>query len=461
MPLAALNAIAQSSAERLVNASAEGVLVALVVWLALRLLPRQNAGTRFSLWMAALLSIATLPLAEALARIDRPITSAVSRHTLTVPGNWGTALFVTWAAVAMLLLARVAVGVVQLWRLRNSAEEVELTEIDSRPRQTLLDFQQHRRASLCVSDAVSVPTAVGLFRPAVLVPRWTLAELSAADLTSVLIHELAHLRRYDDWTNLLQKLVSALFFFHPAVWWIEGRLSLEREMACDEHVLTTVENPRAYAECLVSLAERGFLRRAVILAQGAVHRVKECSARVAQILANGRPHNAGSSRFALASAASASILLLATFAQAPNLIEFSSKVAPAVAASNSSHSGGSGDAVLVPAAWHPKSEPAPRVVPAGYAVAPAAKPAAKQPVKKFSKTPANSAAIPYETTQRQSPLVHRASFTQPEAAPGTFVIVRETGFYSDGAQVWAVSIYRMAVLKARPATPKDVSRKVI
>ena len=75
MPVTTLNAIAQSSAERLVNSAVEGVVLALLAWLILRLVPRQNASTRFSMWMAALLSIATLPLAEALARVDRPLTS--------------------------------------------------------------------------------------------------------------------------------------------------------------------------------------------------------------------------------------------------------------------------------------------------------------------------------------------------------------------------------------------------
>jgi len=65
-----------------------------------------------------------------------------------------------------------------------------------------------------------------------------------------LLHEFAHLGRWDDWTNLAQKLVRTIFFFHPAVWWIEKRLSLEREMACDDVVLAETQNPRAYAECL-------------------------------------------------------------------------------------------------------------------------------------------------------------------------------------------------------------------
>jgi hypothetical protein len=78
--------------------------------------------------------------------------------------------------------------------------------------------------------------------------------------------------------------LKALFFFHPAVWWIERRLTLEREMACDHFVLTQTENPEAYAECLVSLAEKSFLRRGLAMAQAMVGRVRQTSLRVAEIL---------------------------------------------------------------------------------------------------------------------------------------------------------------------------------
>ena len=72
----------------------------------------------------------------------------------------------------------------------------------------------------------------------------------------ILLHENAHLRRWDQWTNLAQKIVTALFFFHPAVWWIENRLTLEREMACDDIVLAQTASPRDYASFLISFAEK-------------------------------------------------------------------------------------------------------------------------------------------------------------------------------------------------------------
>src|SRR6202011_3024466 len=98
-------------------------------------------------------------------------------------------------------------------------------------------------------------------RPLVVIPAWARQELSTTELQAILLHELAHLRRWDDWTNLVQKIVGALLFFHPAVWWIEQRLSLEREMACDDVVLAETVSPRGYAECLLSLAEKSLLRR--------------------------------------------------------------------------------------------------------------------------------------------------------------------------------------------------------
>ena len=93
-------------------------------------------------------------------------------------------------------------------------------------------------------------------------------ELSAVELNAILLHELAHLRRWDDWTNLIQKIVGAVLFFHPAVWWIEKKLALEREMACDDLVLAKTASPRAYAECLVSLAEKSLLRRGLCSGPG-------------------------------------------------------------------------------------------------------------------------------------------------------------------------------------------------
>jgi hypothetical protein len=105
----------------------------------------------------------------------------------------------------------------------------------------------------------------------------------------VVLHETEHLRRHDDWTNLLQKLSLVLFPLSPGLAWMEQRLCREREMACDEGVVRRTQAPRAYAACLTTLAERGLqqrelLRRAQALSLGAFTRRPELVHRVHSIL---------------------------------------------------------------------------------------------------------------------------------------------------------------------------------
>src|SRR5437588_628304 len=190
-----------------------------------------------------------------------------------------------WGLIAAVALARVITGIWQIYKLRRSCTEVRLDELDAAVRGLIEEFRQSRAVSFCISEQIQVPTAIGFLKPAVVMPAWLLKEVSTAELQQVLVHEMTHLRRHDDWTNLVQKVIKSLLFFHPSVWWIEQRLSLEREMACDDAVLARTANARDYAQCLTRVAEKSFLRRQVILAQPAVKRIRQLSSRVARILA--------------------------------------------------------------------------------------------------------------------------------------------------------------------------------
>ena len=95
-----------------------------------------------------------------------------------------------------------------------------------------------------------------------------------------MLHEGEHLRRRDDWTNLLQKICLVLFPLNPALVWMERRLGREREMACDDGVVSVTHAPRAYAACLASLAECGLKYRTGALTLGAWQRRPELVERV-------------------------------------------------------------------------------------------------------------------------------------------------------------------------------------
>jgi beta-lactamase regulating signal transducer with metallopeptidase domain len=354
MPALNLHFVAQMSVERLLNCLVEGMAIALFAWVLLRLIGRRNSGTRFAVWFCALLAIAVAPFLES----SSPGASAIMRPAaaaITMPRVWSLYLFGAWAAIALVGLARVAAGLWHLRTIRRNCTPVDSGNLDPLVLRTLNEFRAARRVELYSSNALRVPTAIGFLKPAVVIPAWALRELSPAELNAVVLHELAHLRRWDDWTNLAQKVLRALFFFHPAVWWVENRLSLEREMACDDLVLEQTANPRAYAECLVSLAEKNLLQRGVALAQAAVGRMRETSQRVLQILDAGRPKAVRVWKPAPWVVAGFSVACLVSAAHAPRLVAFGDANATAPAALNTN------------ASFAPDPQPyVPRVVPASF-----------------------------------------------------------------------------------------------
>jgi len=317
------------AAGRIVNGVAEGTVLAAGAWMLLRVLRRPSASTRFAVWFTVMLVVAAFPLLGALLVKGFPTGSASSPSLIRLPLSWAVCGLATWAALAAMGLARLGLGFRQLRRLREDCEVVDLSRLDARLRKTLEQFHHVRPVELRAAEGIKVPTAIGFFRPAVILPAWTLRELSADELHSVVLHELAHLRRWDDWTTLVQESLRALLCLHPAMWWIAGRLSLEREMACDDLVVAETANPRAYAQCLVSLAEKSFLRRGVALAQAAVSRMRPTSLRVARILDSRPRHTTLGWKPAVALVGVLSAACLAVLARTPQLVSFGSNV-PAV-----------------------------------------------------------------------------------------------------------------------------------
>ena len=302
---------------RMLNTIAEGLVVSGCVWLALRWFRPLNSGTRFAVWFSTLLAIVALPF---LSRTNSVEAVASSYSQLALPSSWAIYLLIAWAAIASILLARLSVSLWHIAKLRRSSTVVDPATLDSALHTVWTEAS--RRVELRTSEKVRVPSALGFFRPAVLVPTWTLEELPTEELKVILMHELAHLRRWDDWTNLAQKIVKALFFFHPAVWWIEGKLTLEREMACDDLVLAQTSNPKTYAKSLLSLAERVGLGKGIALAQAALGRAHQTSQRIMQILDTGRPKATRVWKPALGAVTAMSAIAIMAVPYTPNLISF-------------------------------------------------------------------------------------------------------------------------------------------
>jgi hypothetical protein len=100
-----------------------------------------------------------------------------------------------------------------------------------------------------------VPAVVGWLRPIVLVPASIFTGLSAEQIDALLAHELAHVRRYDYLINLLQTAAETLFFYHPAVWWVNRKIREERENCCDDLAVEVCGSTLAYVRALTDMEQ--------------------------------------------------------------------------------------------------------------------------------------------------------------------------------------------------------------
>jgi hypothetical protein len=104
-----------------------------------------------------------------------------------------------------------------------------------------------------MSELARAPMVVGWFRPVIVVPVAMLTGLTPGQLRVLLAHELSHVARWDHWVNLAQLLLETLLFYHPAVWWVSGRIRDAREHCCDDAAVTFCDDAVQYAEALVAM----------------------------------------------------------------------------------------------------------------------------------------------------------------------------------------------------------------
>ena len=477
MAAPALDMLARFAAIGLLNSLVLGTAIAAAAWAFLRLSGNQQSRTRFVVWFSALLLAAILPWIGAPA--CKP-TSGLGHSTgagITLPAWCAAAIFWLWAAGAGVALLRVGFAFWQLFRLRwhcrvmppplrraqaglSAASVFSSSAGCGKPNMGASPFgfapgscaphisalNKVRAVGICVSDQVRIPTAVGLFQPLVVIPSWALEELSADELNSVLIHELEHLRRWDDWTNLAQKILAALFFFHPAVWWMDRKLALEREMACDEAVLAQTRDRQGYAACLVRVAEKSLLRRGIALAQAVVGRVSQTALRVTQILGDG--HSAKSTwKPAVYLLTGGSVCAALLLAQVPPLVGFQSEL-PSAASSTSATTSPRLTATRGPAVSRPQAvlfrEPDRR------------KPVRRQQTRQLKSDYAISASTDGQRAFIQPPKGFVQSLATAEAtSPHAFLVVVQGGRFGQfGPAFWTICVWQVDAPGWHPLIPE-------
>jgi beta-lactamase regulating signal transducer with metallopeptidase domain len=326
--------ISTGPAEALIASVWQGLCLTVLAWISLKLAPGLRASTRFILWSIVFMLIALLPfffLTSALLTTHSlpEVSGSSAGFSLHLSNAWAYALQGLWLLASLFSLAKLVWSGLQMKALlRNSAPVADLGE----EIQLLLERPGKRPVEVRLSDEVDAPSAVGFFRPAVVMPTSLWSELSTSELKQIVQHEVAHLNRGDDWTNLLQKLLRALFPLNPALIWAERHLCVERELACDDAVLDAAGNARAYATCLTNLAEKRMVRRVASLAPGMWQRQSELAGRVQNILHRRRVLRPIVSGTLIAGTLLASLCSVFFLQRCPGVIKFANNEVVAAAA---------------------------------------------------------------------------------------------------------------------------------
>ena len=437
--------LARFTATGVLNSLVGGTVIAIAAWALLRLSRQNNSRARFAVWFATLLLAVILPWLGAPASSPTQGSGHSAGVGIILPSCWASAIFWLWAAGASLALLRVGFAFWQLLRLRWHCHPLAADHLPPAVLQGVLS--NFRRAEVRLSDNLRIPTAVGFFRPLIVIPSWALEELSPEELNSVLVHELEHLRRWDDWTNLAQKILAAVFFFHPAVWWLDRKLALEREMACDEAVLAQTGDRHGYAACLVRVAEKSLLRRGLALAQSVVGRVSQTTQRITEILRESSRPATSAWKPAVCVLSASSLCATLLLAHAP-LVSFQSEL-PIVAAVTPSAT------AMMPTTETralPKPHPILAREPASHAVIRGRQSAQPRLAVASDALQASAAplVLPGDTVQS-------AASIDLTAVRGFVVVVESEQFGQFGTSFWTICVWHLDAPSWHPIIPETRS----
>lgn len=253
----------------------QGAAISLLIFVLLQLLRRMSADSRyalacsgFALFIGAVIATAAhlgmnsqantaAHSSEAVVfqlHPSDPLSQEVSGDLLGLVQHYLDWMLLAWAVGVGVFTIRFVSGVRAAARLRAGA-----LPINDQWKQFISsvanDLGIRRPITLAESASIASPIVIGYLKPMILIPLGMAGGMSTDQIETVLLHELAHIRRHDYLINMVQVAVETMFFFNPFVWWLSGIIRKEREYCCDEFVVRRHGSAHAYANALVRLAE--------------------------------------------------------------------------------------------------------------------------------------------------------------------------------------------------------------
>ena len=354
-----------------------GSVLAGLVALATRTLAL-TAATRHALWTTALIATGLMPLAGVAVSVARavviepePVVTRYERPAVTVaprpvskparepsgvaassaPATKSTTTWperlafvrstprmsrtlaagaaIVWAVGALIGLFGLAASIIRVRGLKKRSSPLDGPLADELP--WLTEARSGREIYLRLSYETETPVAIGFRRPVILIPTELATAEGLSGIEPLVMHEHAHLRRLDDWTNLVQRVIERIFWFNPIVWIVGRRIALEREIASDDAVVERTGAAHAYATSLWRLAREMRMPEHAVVAPGALLTRKQITVRIEQLLDKNRSrlHRSPGAALAVAVAGALAVAFVASSAPA---VELPAPAAPVEAA---------------------------------------------------------------------------------------------------------------------------------
>jgi beta-lactamase regulating signal transducer with metallopeptidase domain len=260
--------VVEAFAWALVHFVWQGAVIALAAGLLAAALRTAGPRARYAVYCIALLSMALAPLITFVTLREEGPVPAPRSWAVTVSSappaaasleasppavRWLPWIVRGWLVGVAVLSLRSLGGWILAQRLKRS-RTTPAAESFQRAAARLRDrLGMNRAVGILASAAADVPLAIGWLRPVVLLPVTALTALTPDQIEMLLAHELAHIRRHDYLVNLAQTALENALFYHPAVWWLSGRIRAEREHCCDDLAVAVCGDRLGYARALAAL----------------------------------------------------------------------------------------------------------------------------------------------------------------------------------------------------------------
>ena len=240
-------------------------------------------------WELGILPVETLTSIAQSQLSAKPVSSIAITPTQPQPNpvtgqsgfltalQWTDGIAIVWAGAGLFLLIRLIVGIGAVWHISACSNNFS---------RAVKQFQSNwnRRVNVCLSNRIAVPMVWGFLRPVILLPvdadQWKTERLRA-----VLLHELAHIKRWD-WTMLIvAQITCTVYWFNPLVWFAAHWMRIEAEQACDDQVLNAGYQSTDYAQLLLDITRNVKIEKVTSRAAVAIARSSKIERRLRTVLA--------------------------------------------------------------------------------------------------------------------------------------------------------------------------------